>query len=1096
MADGASVGVISLDLVIKNKVQEQLDKISASIQNGFSKPVQQAEKAVENAMDKTTKAIDEGFGSASEIAQKSMQEATAKVVAELDKANEHIKNTTDQIENIKPKVVQIHYNPEYDPDKIEAEVDDIAQQITAKADEAAKTATESFGDFEIPESEFERLNLQLENATEKMSLLQAKYKELNGQLADTDDSGIDKLIGKLNSVEAQMIRQQAVIDKTKAKMGDLSNLKALETEKVVAAAVADVEQQASLAAEKLRAEALSAATETAEGFKTAADPLERLKQKFEINQNAIERTETEIKRLQAELAMTDDAMESEKLSNKIEQAKSQLIVLYDTSDKLSAKIKEGGKSFSVISSAAKRAASLVKATLGGAFKAMKSVGSKAVETLKAKFSKLTSVIHGSSKPLSRLTNSLKRAAKSVFLMAGAYAVFRGLKSLVSNAVSGNEEFAKSLNEIKANLTIAFTPIMNTVMPYLNTLMTGVATATKTVAAFISELFGTTYQKSLQATKQAQKSAEKIKKTQDTYLADFDVVRVAPDQSKSDTDSSEGGIDYSAINGDNVQLPDWAERMKDAIKSGDWAGVGSLVAEKVNGAFAYINWDCIQKKLNGFVDKLTDGLNSFINGVDWTGLGDSFGGGINTILGAGYRFMKKFDWAGFGKGTAKFLNGGIKKTNWSLIGKTLASRWQAVIDYLYSFVTTFDWSGFGSSIGTSVNGWFDEIDWGKAGTTISEGVKGLLDTAINFLQTVNWQGIGEKLWTFISTIDWSGIATKLFKAIGSAIGGAVSVLWGFIKDAVFSIRDYFTEKIQDCGGNIVEGLFTGIVDAFKGIGNWLYDHVLTPFLEGFKNCFGIHSPSKVMAEMGGYIIQGLYNAVSEGIAKIKEIFTKLLNAVKGVFKGIGKWFKKTFSDAFGGVKTILNGIIMFVKSIFTGNWKKAWQGVKKIFKGVWDTLYSVVKAPINLIIGAVNKMTSAIESAVNWIIDGINSLSFDVPDWVPGIGGETFGFDLDTISIPEIPKLATGGLATAPTLAMVGDNRNAKADPEVISPLSKLQGMLDNGKLDEVLRVLNAILDWLKAYDPMFFGTVDSKVLFKCMQDSNNQYKRKTGVSAF
>lgn len=1096
MADGASVGVISLDLVIKNKVQEQLDKISASIQNGFSKPVEQAEKAVENAMDKTAKAIDEGFGSASEIAQKSMQEATAKVVSEIDKANEHIKNTTDQIENIKPKVVQIHYNPEYDPDKIEAEVDDIAQQITAKADEAAKTATESFGDFEIPESEFERLNLQLENATEKMSLLQAKYKELNGQLADTDDSGIDKLIEKLNSVEAQMIRQQAVIDKTKAKIGDLSNAQALDTEAIAATAVAEAEQAASSAAEKLRTEALSAAAKISEDFKTAADPLERLKQKFEINQNAIERTEAEIKRLQTKLATTDDAMESEKLSNKIEQLKSQLIGLYDTSDKLSAKIKEDGKSFSVIFSAVKRAASLVKTTLVGSFKAMKSVGSKAVETVKAKFSKLTSVIHGSSKPLSRLTNSLKRAAKSVFLMAGAYAIFRGLKSLVSNAVSGNEEFAKSLNEIKANLTIAFTPIMNTVMPYLNTLMTGVAVATKTVAAFISELFGTTYQKSLQATKQAQKSAEKIKKTQDTYLADFDVVRVAPDQSKSDTDSSEGGIDYSAINGDNVQLPDWAERMKDAIKSGDWAGVGSLVAEKVNGAFAYINWDGIQKKLNGFVDKLTDGLNSFINGVDWTGLGDSFGGGINTIFGAGYRFMKKFNWAGFGKGTAKFLNGGIKKTDWSLIGKTIASKWQAIIDYLYSFVTTFDWSGFGSSIGTSVNGWFDEIDWGKAGTTISEGVKGLLDTAINFLQTVNWQGIGEKLWTFISTIDWSGIATKLFKAIGSAIGGAVSVLWGFIKDAVFSIRDYFTEKIQDCGGNIVEGLFTGIVDAFKGIGTWLYDHVLTPFIDGFKNCFGIHSPSKVMAEMGGYIIQGLYNAVSEGIAKIKEIFTKLLNAVKGVFKGIGKWFKKTFSDAFGGVKTILNGIIMFVKGIFTGSWKKAWQGVKKIFKGVWDTLYSVVKAPINLIIGAVNKMTSAIESAVNWIIDGINSLSFDVPDWVPGIGGETFGFDLDTISIPEIPKLATGGLATAPTLAMVGDNRNAKADPEVISPLSKLQGMLDNGKLDEVLRVLNAILDWLKAYDPVFFGTVDSKVLFKCMQDSNNRYKRKTGVSAF
>lgn len=917
MADGASVGIISLDLVIKNKVQEQLDKISASIQNGFSKPVEQAEKAVENAMDKTTKAIDEGFGSASEIAQKSMQEAVEKAMAEYDKLGKKAQEAAGQTDNIKPKTVQVNYDPEYDTTKVEAEVNELTDKIVQKMQDKTKSSS-------------------------------AKISQTAAETANKSAESVSEQTTKMDDIIA--------------------------------------------------------------GFA----------------ESAVQKIKT-----------------------------------------VAGRIKSG------IGSAVSFAGKAVKSTLGGAFRTMRSAGSKAVDAVKSKFSRIKTTIDSTSKPLSKFTHSLKSAAKRVFLMAGVLVLLKGIRSAVANAVSGNEEFAKSLNEIKANLTIAFTPIMNTVMPYLNTLMTGVAVATKTVAAFISELFGTTYQKSLQATKQAQKSAEKIKKTQDTYLADFDVVRVAPDQNKSDTDSSEGGIDYSAINGDNVQLPDWAERMKDAIKSGDWAGVGSLVAEKVNGAFAYINWDGIQKKLNGFVDKLTDGLNSFINGVDWTGLGDSFG-----------------------KGTANFLNGGIKKTNWSLIGKTLASKWQAIIDYLYSFVTTFDWSGFGSSIGTSVNGWFDEIDWGKAGTTISEGVKGLLDTAINFLQTVNWQGIGEKLWTFISTIDWSGIATKLFKAIGSAIGGAVSVLWGFIKDAVFSIRDYFTEKIQDCGGNIVEGLFTGIVDAFKGIGTWLYDHVLTPFIEGFKNCFGIHSPSKVMAEMGGYIIQGLYNAVSEGIAKIKEIFTKLLNAVKGVFKGIGKWFKKTFSDAFGGVKTILNGIIMFVKSIFTGSWKKAWQGVKKIFKGVWDTLYSVVKAPINLIIGAVNKMTSAIESAVNWIIDGINTLSFDVPDWVPGIGGETFGFDLDTISIPEIPKLATGGLATAPTLAMVGDNRNAKADPEVISPLSKLQGMLDNGKLDEVLRVLNAILDWLKAYDPVFFGTVDSKVLFKCMQDSNNQYKRKTGVSAF
>lgn len=932
MADGASVGVISLDLVIKNKVQEQLDKISASIQNGFSKPVEQAEKAVENAMDKTTKAIDEGFGSASEIAKKSMQEAVEKAMAEYDKLGKKAQEAVGQTDNIKPKTVQVNYDPEYDTTKVEAEVNELTDKIVQKMQDKTKSSS-------------------------------AKISQTAAETANKSAESVSEQTTKMDDIIA--------------------------------------------------------------GFA----------------ESAVQKIKT-----------------------------------------VAGRIKSG------IGSAVSFAGKAVKSTLGGAFRTMRSAGSKAVDAVKSKFSRLKTTIDSTSKPLSKFTHSLKSAAKRVFLMAGVLVLLKGIRSAVANAVSGNEEFAKSLNEIKANLTIAFTPIMNTVMPYLNTLMTGVATATKTVAAFISELFGTTYQKSLQATKQAQKSAEKIKKTQDTYLADFDVVRVAPDQNKSDTDSSEGGIDYSAINGDNVQLPDWAERMKDAIKSGDWAGVGSLVAEKVNGAFAYINWDGIQKKLNGFVDKLTDGLNSFINGVDWTGLGDSFGGGINTIFGAGYRFMKKFDWAGFGKGTANFLNGGIKKTNWSLIGKTLASKWQAIIDYLYSFVTTFDWSGFGSSIGTSVNGWFDEIDWGKAGTTISEGVKGLLDTAINFLQTVNWRGIGEKLWTFISTIDWSGIATKLFKAIGSAIGGAVSVLWGFIKDAVFSIRDYFTEKIQDCGGNIVEGLFTGIVDAFKGIGTWLYDHVLTPFIEGFKNCFGIHSPSKVMAEMGGYIIQGLYNAVSEGIAKIKEIFTKLLNAVKGVFKGIGKWFKKTFSDAFGGVKTILNGIIMFVKGIFTGSWKKAWQGVKKIFKGVWDALVDIAKTPINLIIGLINGLTGAVEDALNWIIDGINELSFTTPDWLPGdLGGQTFGFDLSQIDIPEIPKLAQGAVIppNSEFLAVLGDQKrgtNIEAPLDTITQ-AVLQALVSYGGAGGNQKISVTI--------PL---TLNGRTITQIVIDDINDYIKRNGRS--
>lgn len=109
-------------------------------------------------------------------------------------------------------------------------------------------------------------------------------------------------------------------------------------------------------------------------------------------------------------------------------------------------------------------------------------------------------------------------------------------------------------------------------------------------------------------------------------------------------------------------------------------------------------------------------------------------------------------------------------------------------------------------------------------------------------------------------------------------------------------------------------------------------------------------------------------------------------------------------------------------------EKAWQGVKKIFKGVWDALVDIAKTPINLIIGLINGLTGAVEDAINWIIDGINELSFTTPDWLPGdLGGQTFGFDLSQIDIPEIPKLAQGAVIppNSEFLAVLGDRSVAR-----------------------------------------------------------------------
>jgi phage-related protein len=93
----------------------------------------------------------------------------------------------------------------------------------------------------------------------------------------------------------------------------------------------------------------------------------------------------------------------------------------------------------------------------------------------------------------------------------------------------------------------------------------------------------------------------------------------------------------------------------------------------------------------------------------------------------------------------------------------------------------------------------------------------------------------------------------------------------------------------------------------------------------------------------------------------------------------------------GLMTVLDGITTFISGVFTGNWSKAWEGVKTIFKGVFESLAALCKAPINAVIGI-----------INGAIAGINKLNISIPDWVPGIGGQTFG-----INIPTIPMLYKG-----------------------------------------------------------------------------------------
>ena len=177
---------------------------------------------------------------------------------------------------------------------------------------------------------------------------------------------------------------------------------------------------------------------------------------------------------------------------------------------------------------------------------------------------------------------------------------------------------------------------------------------------------------------------------------------------------------------------------------------------------------------------------------------------------------------------------------------------------------------------------------------------------------------------------------------------------------------------------------------------------------------------VVTLLGGLVLAGV--AVYQNWDTIKAKLSGLWSSFSEKFPALAtvvKNWASTVGDTIGHVKGIFTGIIDFVSGVFTGNWSSAWEGVKSIFSNTFGALSGIAKAPLNAIIGMVNS-----------VIAGINSLgSVKMPDWA---GGKSFG-----INIPTIPQLASGGIATQPTLAMIGEGKESEA----VLPLSKLDGLL-------------------------------------------------------
>ena len=208
------------------------------------------------------------------------------------------------------------------------------------------------------------------------------------------------------------------------------------------------------------------------------------------------------------------------------------------------------------------------------------------------------------------------------------------------------------------------------------------------------------------------------------------------------------------------------------------------------------------------------------------------------------------------------------------------------------------------------------DWGVVGESLSSMLISALGEITKWIQETDWLKIGESIATFIASIDWGGIVSTLCEGLGAALAGLGLLIWGLIKDAWASVVSWWEEVAYEDGKFTIEGLLRGIGDVFVNIGNWLKENVVDPFVNGFKSLFDIHSPSKLMSGLGGHVIGGFLGGILDGLRGIgnwinQHVITPFVNGFKALRNGAVDIVEGMVNSIIRGINKLLSGLNEFL-----------------------------------------------------------------------------------------------------------------------------------------------------------------------------------------
>ena len=372
-----------------------------------------------------------------------------------------------------------------------------------------------------------------------------------------------------------------------------------------------------------------------------------------------------------------------------------------------------------------------------------------------------------------------------------------------------------------------------------------------------------------ATKAAAKAAK-------DYTMGFDELNIIDPSQNSGSSGSGGGGAAGNLLGD-VDLSQYdmfkdyagsaVDEIKAKLKSLDSFQIGTQIGEQLN--------------------KLMGMIYNAIHSVDWASLGAVFADGINGLV-------DSVDWDLFGRLLAdrfiiefELLGGFLSQLDWTSVLNAFIDGFSGFFHELSDWIATVDWTSIGKQLTDKISDALQNADIEKLARVLFNFITDSINAVSDFLAGTDSYQLGQDLVDFairaVTSVDWAGLA----QAIGRFFGEAFIEALDFMGGLVSRIADYFEKKVAEgpfdnVGLNIVYGIYYGIQDAITNVASWIVENVFNPFINGFKSAFGINSPSTVMAEQGGYIIAGLKKGITDAISSVTETAKKILSAIKSAF----------------------------------------------------------------------------------------------------------------------------------------------------------------------------------------------------------------------